>query len=68
MKEIEINKTKKLKSVKKKRSNEQFPGIKIRRHRREFINETVRIFQHVERSFMEIQVGRGNGRRHSGSF
>ena len=42
-----------------------FPGV--RRHRREVINKIVKIVQGVE-NFMEIQVSKGNERRHYTSF
>ena len=38
----------------KKRLKKQFSSVRSRRHRREVVNEIVRIFQVVE-SFMEIQ-------------
>ena len=47
--------------------NKQFLGVRDRRHRIEVNNEIARIFQDVE-SFIEIQVRRGNGRRHYISF
>ena len=47
----------------KKMLKKQYAGIRDRRQRGGFINETVRIFQVVE-SFMKIQIRSGNGRRH----
>ena len=45
----------------------QFPDVKDRRQRKGIINGIIFIFQDEE-SFMEIQVSRGNGTRHSSFF
>ena len=50
-----------------KRLNKQIPGIRDWRSRSEVIIENVRTF-HDEESFIEIQVRRGNSKRHNSSF